>query len=171
MKKYLEDPVLNLTASALRLLHWMMMLFAAICVGASMLIAFALLVSTGDVLNLKDANDVTVVAIMPAGAIMCYLAARILKLLRYIVLSVGSGQPLTEVNAQRLRTMGWLTLAIQGTLVLTAIILAVDNHTTLLDFDTGFGLVESILSAAVLFILARVFEQGAKMQDDLEGTV
>lgn len=171
MKTYLDDPALNLTASALRIFRWMMLLFAAICLGASILIAFALLVTGGDVIDLKEMNDVTVMAIMPAGIIMCYLAARFLKLLRDIVLSVGSGQPLTRANAQRLRTMGWLTLVIQATLVLTAIILAADNNTTLLDFDTGFGMVESILSAAVLFILARVFDQGAQMREELEGTV
>ena len=171
MNKYLNDPVLMLTASALRLFRWMMLFFAVICVGACALIAFALLITKGDLLDLKDVNEATVIAIMPAGAAMCYLAARFLKLLREIVLSVGGSQPLTKVNAARLRTMGWLTLAIQGALILTAIMFALGRDTTLLDFDTGFGLIESILSAAVLFILARVFEHGARMQDELEGTV
>ena len=102
---------------------------------------------------------------------MGWLAFRWLQQLRRIVDSVGLGDPFVPVNAQRLAHMGWLTVGIE---VLSLPDGAAGHYlTTHLDkthIDIGLSL-GGVLMALVLFILARVFREGAAMRADLDGTV
>lgn len=105
------------------------------------------------------------VAAMAAGAFLFLLD------LRRIIDSVGAGDPFIPANARRLTRMGWLTLAVEGLswpVGAMGVWLAgmIGNATA--DFDISPG---SFLLAIVLFILARVFREGARMREDLEGTV
>ncbi|MEE4154533.1 MAG: DUF2975 domain-containing protein [Erythrobacter sp.] len=97
--------------------------------------------------------------------------------LRAIINTVGKGDPFVPDNASRLNAMAWLLLAAQ-VLMWPASILALvivewanqfDEIDVSLEID-GLDLT-GILMVLVLFILARVFRQGAAMRDDLEGTV
>ena len=88
-----------------------------------------------------------------------------------IVATVGTGDPFQPENADRLDRMAWLTLAIQGCLLILAPLVGViasriDGLKG--DFDLSF---DGFVMALVLFILARVFRRGTQMRDDLEGTV
>lgn len=91
--------------------------------------------------------------------------------LRRIVDTVRAGDPFVEENAGRLRTMGWLTLAVQlVTIPIGALGLYLDSVSDKVHSDIGIS-PGGILLTLTLFILARVFRHGAAMRQDLEGTV
>lgn len=103
-------------------------------------------------------------------ALFC-LAITWLMNLRKIIETVGDGDPFTPTNADRLARMGWITVIVQfaafpATMVAGWVQTVVDD----MQVDFEFSLT-GILLALLLFILARVFRQGAAMRDDLEGTV
>ena len=88
-----------------------------------------------------------------------------------IVGTVGEGDPFIPVNAQRLSAMGWIVVAAH-VLILPLMglaewisSLAKDAH-----MDWDFDL-KGLLLALILFILARVFREGTRMREELEGTV
>ncbi len=97
--------------------------------------------------------------------------------LRAIIATVGERDPFSPENARRLSEMAWLLLATQ-LLALPALALATQVIEALgkleeLRFsiaDDGLD-ITGILMVLILFILARVFRQGALMREDLEGTV
>ena len=116
-------------------------------------------------------------ALLLAGvAGLLALAVYFLILLRRIVLSVGEGDPFVPVNADRLARMGWLALAGQlasipiGGMAMWVAEIAQDSDKVHVGDDFGFD-AGGILLILILFILARVFRQGAKMREELEGTV
>ena len=113
--------------------------------------------------------------VMLAGIGLLTLAFQFLRKLVAIIDTVGEGSPFVPENAVRLRTMGWLVVAMQG-IVLACVPLAIwlireipqARHEISSDFSLDFG---SILLALLLFILARVFDQGTRLAEDAEGTV
>lgn len=101
---------------------------------------------------------------------LALIALFLLNLLR-VVDSVGAGDPFAPVNAERLARMGWLMLAVQLVpLAIGALAAWIGRRVDLGDVDVGIS-ADGIVLALVLFILARVFRQGAAMREDLEGTV
>jgi Protein of unknown function (DUF2975) len=91
-----------------------------------------------------------------------------------IVGTVGEGDPFIPENAQRLSTMGWIVVAVH---VLAIPLVGVATWLTKLvkeehriHLDGGLD-INGILLALILFILARVFREGARMREELEGTV
>ena len=70
--------------------------------------------------------------------------------------------------------MGWLMVLAYALAIATGVVVVwlarvvPDAADADIDLDLGGG---SILLILVLFILARVFRQGAAMREDLEGTV
>jgi hypothetical protein len=132
-------------------------------------IAVAVLSETGKPFS----SDVTMAieALLALIMIMGFLAFRWLMRLRRIIDSVEQGHAFAPVNAERLYEMGWLTVGIE----LVAIPAGAAAHYVTTHFDKshveiGFSL-GGILMALVLFILARVFREGAAMREELEGTV
>ena len=95
----------------------------------------------------------------------------ILKRLLAIVLTVRAGDPFVATNAQRLRTIAWTLLAIQ---LLSIVIGSIGNRISSpaheIYLDAGFS-VSGWLAVILVFLLARVFTEGAHMREDLEGTV
>lgn len=168
MKQITNDPVLNLTASGLRILRWLIMAFCAVAVLATVAFVIAGFIPGT---QLIDQGTEYAAVLMLAGAGALALMARFLRLLRELVLSVRDGQPLTVINAARLRAMGWLTLAVQAIMIVASAGVAWTEGPNTSDFDLAYDSIETLLIAAVLFILARVFDQGAAMQEELEGTV
>ena len=109
------------------------------------------------------------------GMIAIALAASFFRVLHRIILSVDHGDPFAPVNAQRLRQMGWLGVAGQLIAIPMGAIVAwlapyLETLGEPVDIDLGPD-PAAILLILILFILARVFERGAAMQTDLEGTV
>jgi hypothetical protein len=111
-------------------------------------------------------------ATMALLVVVAGLAFEFLRQLRRIIDSVAAGDSFASVNAERLTRMGWLTVAIQllsipiGALAHWIDIVARGGGRP--EFGMGLG---GILMALVLFILARVFREGTRMREDLEGTV
>lgn len=117
------------------------------------------------------------VALLLAGvAGLLGVAVYGLILLRRIVMSVGEGDPFVPANADRLARMGWLALAAQlasipiGAMAMWIAEIVQDSDKVEIGDDFGFD-IGGILLILILFILARVFRQGAKMREELEGTV
>lgn len=99
--------------------------------------------------------------------IMASAAAHIIFVrLRAIVATVRTGSPFVVKNAERLRSIAWGLLAIQ------TINLAFGYLSFRTDEQLGwsFGLT-GWLAVLLLFVLAKVFEHGAAMNEELEGTV
>ena len=95
----------------------------------------------------------------------------ILRQLLDIIESIRGRDPFLGKNAFRLRTIARALLGIQLlSLVIDAIARVVSTPTHPLHLDAGFS-IGGWLSVLLLFVLARVFDEGARMRDDLEGTV
>ena len=111
--------------------------------------------------------------LLPMIAVLLAGAFWFVHLLGRIVDTVGEGDPFIPANADRLRTMGWLALAIQlltlpiGVTVVR-IAKAVEDSPSDTSFDLDFT---GLVLVLILFVLARIFRKGAAMREELEGTV
>ena len=95
----------------------------------------------------------------------------VLKRLLAIVETVRAGDPFVGANAQRLQTIAWTLFTLQlFSLVIGGIAKAVSTPAHPLHLDAGFS-INGWLAVLLTFLLARVFEEGARMREDLEGTV
>jgi Ca2+/Na+ antiporter len=105
---------------------------------------------------------------MVVAALMIPLAHLLLTRLRAIITTVQEGDPFVAANARRLTGIAWALLGIQivdlgfGIVAITSSIDAIAGWTFTL---TGW------LAALLLFVLARVFEHGARMRDELAATI
>lgn len=173
-----RDPLLTAARAVISL---MLVLLAA--AGLAMLIGAPLVAlwHAGVVAELSrraghavDPGVVTeICAILVLSAGMVALAFQSLLHLRRIIDSVALGDPFAPVNAERLTRMGWLTAATQVVSVPIGVLahsvgVSLRNIVGHPEFGAGLG---GVLMALLLFILARVFRQGAAMREDLEGTV
>ena len=110
-----------------------------------------------------------------AVAVLCLatipLNYSVLKRLLAIVETVRAGDPFVAANASRLQAIAWalLTLQLLG-LVIAAVAKYVSIQGQPLDLDAGFS-INGWLAVHLTFLLARVFAEGTRMRDDLEGTV
>jgi len=99
------------------------------------------------------------------------LAHIVLTRLLAIVETVRHGDPFVTVNAERLETIAWMVLGLELLhFAVGAIAASVSTEAHPLDIDWNFS-VTRWLAVLLLFVLARVFEQGARMRDELEGMV
>jgi hypothetical protein len=109
--------------------------------------------------------------IMLAGLAGAYVVHRILRELQAIVETVRTGDPFVADNARRLQAIAWWVLVGEVLrLVIGALVLFAATPAQTLDVDVGFSLTPW-LAVLLLIVLARVFNQGARMRADLEGTV
>lgn len=154
--------------------------------GLFILLAIPLMLVFQDMINAEIASEFdAAVGAFPAltvagmfGLVLGLLALGFVFFgkLRAIVSTVGEGDPFANENADRLSLMGWLTLAGQVILIpISGLALMVAKWAEPMEnaditIDAGFD-IEGVLLALILFILARVFKHGARMRDDLEGTV
>ena len=95
----------------------------------------------------------------------------ILKRLLSIVDTVRAGDPFIIANARRLRIIAQTLFGIQLLHLLIGFVVSrTRSQVQQLDLDWSFSITPWI-AVLLLFVLARVFEQGARMRADLEGTV
>jgi len=95
----------------------------------------------------------------------------VLKRLLAIVETVRGGDPFVAANASRLQAIAWVLLALNLlSIVIGAIAKTVSSPAHPLDIDAGFS-INGWLAVLLTFLLARVFAEGARMREDLEGTV
>ena len=173
-----KDPLLS-AAKVLIVLIQIFVIFAMVMIG----------IGIGAFLSVGHARIVAEIAAAGAPAFAYWLlvaslivvfgllalANRFFKELTGITDSVRAGDPFRIENADRLTRMGWISVAVHGvTLLLMGLAewfapyLEKAGHQS----DFGFDLdLEGVLLTLILFILARVFRQGAMMRAELEGTV
>ena len=109
------------------------------------------------------------VATLGIGVILLHYV--VLKRLLAIVETVRAGDPFVAANAARLQTIAWALFTLQViSLVIGAIGKAVSSPAHPVNLDAGFS-VNGWLGVLLTFLLARVFAEGTRMRDDLEGTV
>lgn len=174
---------------------WLLEVAGVILILAEIIFVFALIgVVIGIIAMLTFARAKVLANLAAAGAptstywiaivvlvlvwIMLGLSMLFVRQLRAIVGTVNDGDPFLPDNAGRLARMGWYALGSQACeFAAQPAIAAYGEYAGIF----GKGIAGRMLSehvslaplalALVLFILARVFRQGAAMRADLEGTV
>ncbi|HEY2782332.1 MAG TPA: DUF2975 domain-containing protein [Steroidobacteraceae bacterium] len=110
-------------------------------------------------------------SIMVIGIVSVPIAFVIFRQLLRIVRSVRAGEPFTAENAGRLKAIAWALFALEMLhICVVAIASAVSTKEVPLRIGGDFNLTDW-LAILLLFVLAQVFLEGARMRDDLEGTV
>jgi Protein of unknown function (DUF2975) len=110
-------------------------------------------------------------SIFGLGIMILGLLWTMMRKLLVIIDSVEDGNPFIKANAVRLRAIGWMMVGVQivGLPLATAAGKVADVFG---ENDVGFDLpINGILAILLVFILAGIFERGAEMREELEGTV
>jgi hypothetical protein len=95
----------------------------------------------------------------------------VLTRLLTIVGTVGAGDPFVLENAARLQRIAWAVLGLEVLrLAIGAVAAGASIREVPLDIEGSLSLTPW-MAVLLLFVLARVFEQGARMREDLAGTV
>ncbi len=109
------------------------------------------------------------VALLGLGAIL--LNYGVLTRLRAMVDTLRARDPFVPANAQRLRTIAWLLLSLQVlSMIIGGVGDAINSPAHPINLDAGFS-PAGWLAVLVTFLLAEVFAEGARLRDDLAGTV
>lgn len=109
--------------------------------------------------------------IMAIGILATPVAHVVFSRLLAIVYSVRAGNPFIGTNAARLRTIAWSLLALElARIVVVAVAKAVSSPTVRIDIRYGLS-VTPWLAILLIFVLAGVFEQGARMREEIEATI
>jgi hypothetical protein len=109
--------------------------------------------------------------IMVVGVAGAFVAHQILTGLLLIVESVRAGDPFILDNAARLNTIAWWLLGAELLHLLVFVLASMASTPSQpFDIDWTFSFTPWI-AVLLLFVLARVFAQGARMREDIEGTV
>ena len=109
--------------------------------------------------------------IMVVGIAGAFIAHRILTRLLQIVESVRAGDPFVLDNAERLHAIAWLLLGAELLhLLVGALARLASTPAHPVDIDWTFSFTPWI-AVLLMFVLARVFAHGARMREDIEGTV
>ena len=110
-------------------------------------------------------------SIFGLGIMILGLLWTMMRKLLAIIDSVEDGNPFVMANAFRLRAIGWMMVGVQ--IVGLPLATAAGNVADLFgENDVGFDLpLNGVLAILLVFILAGIFERGAEMREELEGTV
>ena len=107
-------------------------------------------------------------AIAALGLVAIPLNHMILARLVAMVETVRAGDAFTAANARRLQAIAWVLLALQLlSITIAAIGKMISTAANPVNLDAGFS-INGWLAVLLTFILARVFEEGARIRDDLE---
>ena len=110
-------------------------------------------------------------AVFALGIVVLGLIWTMMRKLLAIIASVEIGNPFILANALRLKAIGWMMVALQLVGIPMAI-LAGHAADMFGESDTGLDIsLNGILAILLVFILAGIFERGAEMREELEGTV
>lgn len=110
-------------------------------------------------------------AVAVLGLAVVPLDYYILKRLIAIVETVRQGDPFVGANAVRLQAIAWAMGALQIlSMIIGSIGKAVSTTEHPVHLSAGFS-ITGWLAVSLTFLLARVFAEGTRMREDLEGTV
>ena len=179
MSATVEKGVMWVTQLLLKLLTWMCNIMIGMCILVLPFTALAMIPRFVEDLppELVAPTPLMVAAVIAFVALIIglfVLLRMFIVNLRAIVDTVDEGDPFVIENAHRLRRMGWVSIiAYPVTILLAGVgwgLEAMHDNNAEFDFEAavdGTGL----LTILLVFILARVFEQGVAMREELEGTV
>lgn len=103
-----------------------------------------------------------------AGA---YLVHRLLKTLRAIVSTIGDGDAFVAANADRLETLGRQLIGLELLHLAVGLVTSLGSTAQQpLDVDWNFS-VTPWLTILLVFVLAQVFREGARLRRELDGVV
>lgn len=89
-----------------------------------------------------------------------------------IVATVADRNPFDPANAGRIERLGWRVIELQVIgWIARWLDVPVGGHIAGFDISVDVGSGNALAFALVLFVLARVFRHGNRLQDDVEGTV
>jgi hypothetical protein len=109
--------------------------------------------------------------IMVLGLTAIPLTHRLLARLLAIVETVRDGDPFVSQNAVRLQKIAWTSLVLEVLhWVIGGIAASASTPDAVLDINWSFS-PSGVVAILLFFVLARVFEHGTRMREDLEGTV
>ena len=176
MSQIADNRILRITKLFVYLIMGMVALVGAILAGVSIILPFFW---TEAVAALAKSNPgLDPVALLPnllqifaLGIFVLGLIWTIMRKLLAVVDSVEDGNPFVRANAVRLKAIGWLMVGIQ--IVGVPLAIAAGEAADLFgESDTGLDIsFNGILAILLVFILAGIFEHGADMREELEGTV
>ena len=122
-----------------------------------------------DVTNARLIHGMRLIMAIGIGSVP--LTHILLRRLLAIVETVRRGDPFVADNAARLQTTAWALLGLELLhLAVGAIAAVASSPSQPLDLGWNFS-VTGWLAVLLLFVLARVFNHGTRIRDDLEGTV
>ena len=109
--------------------------------------------------------------VMVFGIVAVVLTHIVLTRLLAIVDTVSDGDPFILENAARLQQIAWAVLAGEILhLVIVMVATGIATPETAIDIRWKMSITRWLV-VLLLFVLARVFETGARMREELEGTV
>jgi hypothetical protein len=168
-----RDPLLAIARLAFGFITGLALIAA---IGFSLLVPFVLAIR-GKVLDWLVAKGAPpeaiwgIVSLQVLAAAAAVFAFYFFRHLYRIIDTVGDGDPFVPANARRLMAMGWIAL-VSHILAIPLNMTSRYLETYSSRFEVEFGIsFAGLLLALVCFILARVFREGARMREDLEGTV
>lgn len=114
----------------------------------------------------------TLRGVMLLGLVGAFAVHRVLRELQAIVETVSGGDPFVVGNAHRLQRIAWWVLLGEGLRIGVATLFwsAARYVPSIGNIEVGFSFAPW-LAVLLLFVLARVFDHGARMRADLDGTV
>jgi len=166
---------LALSRKVLRVLVWLNLLMGVLILGllvTSVVIGDSVmraLAAGTPQANARLFMGMRLVAVIGLAAVpvVHFILTRILA----IVDTVSVGDPFVMVNAARLQKIAWGVLALELMhFAVGAVAASVSTAAAPFDINWRFSPTRWV-AVLLLFVLARVFEQGARMRDELEGTV
>ena len=170
------DRLLFITRLVLTFLIWFTAAAAVVCTLLIPVVVFkhAAVVRDLEASGIRAEALPWMVALLGLGIAMAILGFFFFRLLRRIVDSVSEGDPFIPINADRLRSMGWLSLGLQALIMMATPLMiwfdALPAKPNVHHGDSGFS-IGALVTALLLFVLARVFRVGSQMREELEGTV
>ena len=176
MTRIADNRVLRLTKLLVYLIMGLVALAGALLALVSIVLPFYWTEAMAEVAQANTGLDQAVLlpnllVVFAFGVMILGLIWTIMRKLLAIISSVEVGNPFARANAHRLRAIGWLMVGIQilGIPLAFAAGAAADLFG---ESDTGPDFsINGLLAILLVFILAGIFEYGAEMREELEGTV
>ena len=168
----MKDRLLRTTLVVLRIVQYLS--GAAAAIAAAIATAFWVLPNVANLLLKKTPEPDTILsntALLLTIAIAAVLTFVMFAHLVKVVKTVGEGNAFTTENAIRLRKVAYLSLGILASEFIVAWIGYFYHESTRdglrwFDWDPS-----SIITILVLFVMARVFEEGVRLNDEAQFTV
>jgi hypothetical protein len=171
-----QNRILRVTRWLVYLIMGLVAFVGMVLAGVSVILPFFWNEAVKELLTNHPGMNVTelmplLLAVFALGIVVLGLLWTMMRKLLAIIASVEIGNPFVHANALRLKAIGWMMVILQLVGIPLAI-LAGHAADMFGESDTGLDIsLNGILAILLVFILAGIFERGAEMREELEGTV